>query len=183
MSAHGVVTAPGTIQFQRTLPGPIERVWAFLTEPEQRARWLAGGPMEPNVGGAVALHFRHVDLSPTREPVPERYRQYEAGGIITGHVTRWEPYRVLAYTWEEGAERHTEVTFELTATGDDVHLVLTHRLLEAGPEMLSVASGWHTHLDVLIDRLEGRDPSPFWSTHSRLESVYERVLAGPVPAS
>jgi len=29
------------------LPGPIERVWEYLTDPDKRARWFAGGPMEP----------------------------------------------------------------------------------------------------------------------------------------
>ena len=32
-----------TLTVERTLPGPIERVWAYLTEPDKRARWLGGG--------------------------------------------------------------------------------------------------------------------------------------------
>ena len=54
----GRFTAPGEVVFVRQLPGPIERVWAFLTEPGKRARWLAGGPMELRVGGRVELQFR-----------------------------------------------------------------------------------------------------------------------------
>ena len=37
MDDHGVVTAPGTLRMERLLPGPIERVWAYITEPEKRA--------------------------------------------------------------------------------------------------------------------------------------------------
>lgn len=36
MSEYGVVTEPGTVRIQRVLPGPIERVWAYLTESEKR---------------------------------------------------------------------------------------------------------------------------------------------------
>ena len=32
MSDYGERTAPGTVRLTRVLPGPIERVWAHLTE-------------------------------------------------------------------------------------------------------------------------------------------------------
>jgi uncharacterized protein YndB with AHSA1/START domain len=34
--AYGVVTKPMTVTIQRLLPGPIERVWDFLTQSELR---------------------------------------------------------------------------------------------------------------------------------------------------
>lgn len=37
MNARGVVIAPGTIRFERLLPGPIERIRDYLTEPDKRA--------------------------------------------------------------------------------------------------------------------------------------------------
>ena len=39
-AAHGEAIEPGAIRFVRLLPGPIERVWAFLTEFRQ-ARTVA----------------------------------------------------------------------------------------------------------------------------------------------
>ena len=42
---------PGEIRIMRTLPGPIERVWTYLTDPAKRAKWFAGGPMELRAGG------------------------------------------------------------------------------------------------------------------------------------
>ena len=39
--AYGVLTEPATLKIQRLLPGPIERVWAYLTESELRRQWLA----------------------------------------------------------------------------------------------------------------------------------------------
>jgi uncharacterized protein YndB with AHSA1/START domain len=174
MSDYGVVTEPGTVRIQRVLPGPIERVWAYLTESEKRGTWLASGDMEPRVGGQVELHFRNSDLSSHGEPPPEKYREHACGGSSDGRVTAWEPPRRLAYTWSGGSE----VTFELTPRETDVVLVLTHRRLEHRDKVLSVAAGWHAHLDILSDRLAEREPRPFWPTHARLEEEYaDRIPA------
>jgi hypothetical protein len=42
--------------------------------------------------------------------------------------------------------------------------------------MVSVASGWHSHLAILIDNLNGKEPRPFWSTVSKMEAEYEKRL-------
>lgn len=170
MSDHGVVTEPGTVRLERLLPGPIERVWAYLTEPEKRAKWLASGPMELRVGGAVELRFLHADLS-SEKAVPERYKKMECGHTMVGRITRCEPPRLLAYTW--GNPTDSEVTFELTPRGAKVLLVVTHRRLPDRKGMVSVASGWDAHVGILEDVLEGREPRGFWSTHARLEKEYE----------
>jgi len=31
-SAYGVLSEPATLRIQRRLPGPIERVWAYITD-------------------------------------------------------------------------------------------------------------------------------------------------------
>lgn len=172
MSEHGVVTAADTVRFQRVLPGPIERVWAYLTEPEKRGKWLASGPMELRVGGKVELRFLHASLSPRVEPTPERFKQFDGGCSLFGQVTRCEPPQLLSFTW--GADG--EVTFELSPRGQDVVLVLTHRRL-ARTQFVSVASGWHTHLGILEDHLQGAEPRPFWSSHARMEAEYTTRLA------
>jgi uncharacterized protein YndB with AHSA1/START domain len=171
MSEFGVVTEARTLRIRRVLPGPIERVWAYLTESDKRGRWLASGPMELRVGGKVELTFRNTELTGHGEPPPDKYQKYEGAGI-SGHVTRCEPPRLLSHTWGEGSE----VTFELTPEGENVLLVLTHRRLPDRTTMVSVASGWHTHLGILLDRLNRREPRPFWSTHARLEAEYEKRL-------
>ena len=38
MSEYGVVTEPGTVRFERLLPGSVDLVWAYLTDPEKRER-------------------------------------------------------------------------------------------------------------------------------------------------
>jgi uncharacterized protein YndB with AHSA1/START domain len=176
MSDYGTVIAPGAIRFERLLPGPIERVWAYLTESDKRGKWLATGPMELREGGQVELHLKHADLSPEAEPIPEKFCQYENGARLAGRITRCEPPRLLSHTWDEDPSVASEVTFELTPRGDDVLLVLTHRRLDA-KMMLHVAGGWHTHLGILVDHLNGRVPKPFWGTHAKLEREYERRLA------
>ena len=172
MSDYGTILESGAIRFERLLPGPIERVWAYLTESDKRGKWLATGAVQPRLGGSVELHFRHADLSPHKEEIPEKYRQYECGASFTAEVTRCEPPSLLSHTWGDGSE----VTFELTPQGEGVLLVLTHRRLTP-TEMQSVAGGWHTHLGILVDHLHGRTPKPFWSTHARLETEYERRIA------
>jgi uncharacterized protein YndB with AHSA1/START domain len=177
MSEYGVVTEPGTVRIERVLPGPIERVWSYLTDSEKRGKWFASGPMELRPGGRVELLFKHSDLSPRKEPTPERYKQYDGGVTSHGRVLRCEPPRLLAFSWGEEAGNDSEVTFELTPRGEDVFLVVTHRRLADRAAMVSVASGWHTHLAILIDHLDGREPRPFWSTHARLEADYEQRIA------
>jgi uncharacterized protein YndB with AHSA1/START domain len=169
--AYGVATAPGTIRLERLLPGPLDRVWSYLTDSKLRGEWLAPGPMEPRVGGGVELVFRHSTLSDVVEQPPEKYQNAE-GMQFKGRVTRWEPPCVLAYTWGESWGDDTEVTFELTPRGEQVLMVLTHRRLVNREAMVSVASGWHTHVGILIDRINGRAPGGFWATHSRLEAEY-----------
>ena len=63
--------SPGEIRIMRTLPGPIERIWTYLTDPAKRAKWFAGGPMELRVGGKMELSFQHKNISPTETPPAE----------------------------------------------------------------------------------------------------------------
>ena len=176
LTDYGVVTEPRTVRFERVLPGPIERVWAYLTESEKRGSWLASGEMELRVGGRVELKFRHAELSAKIEPTPERYKKYEGGHTMHARVTRCEPPRLLSYTWGEGPANESEVTFELTPRDGSVLLVLTHRRLRDRGEMVNVAGGWHCHLGVLVNLLNGLEPAPFWSALVQVEGEYEKRI-------
>src|ERR1700722_6436365 len=63
LSAYGVLTEPATFTIQRLLPGPIERVWAYLTESDMRRQWLAAGAMEMKVGAPFELVWRNSELT------------------------------------------------------------------------------------------------------------------------
>jgi uncharacterized protein YndB with AHSA1/START domain len=179
MNAYGDLTANDTIRFERMLPGPIERVWAHLVEPEKRRLWLADGPMTLAPGGEVALRFRNAELSRDDDRAPERYRSQENTGEVHGRILVCEPPQRLAFTWGDDPSRpddaQSEVDIELNTEGERVRLVLTHRRLPAR-ELISVAGGWHTHLGILEDHLSGQPPRPFWRTHTRLEAEYVERL-------
>ena len=104
MHDYATRIAPDAVRLERLLPGPIERVWAFLTESDQRARWLAAGDMELRSGGKVELHFDHDNISP--EPTPAKYRDMPMS--FTGKVLRCEPPRLLEFTWMESHGGHSD---------------------------------------------------------------------------
>jgi len=171
MKAAATVVEPGTVRFERLLPGPLERVWAYLTESDKRAKWFAGGEWELRVGGRAELHFDHASLSSDKLP-PEKYKDKGKGSPkFAGRITRYEPMRVLAHTmmWDSG---DTEVTYELTPRGKDVLLTIVHRNLKGRDLVVSIMSGWDTHTGILADVLNGVEPRPFWTTHARLEKEY-----------
>ena len=60
MNESATLIATATMRLERLLPGPVERVWAYLTESEKRATWLCGGEFELRVGGRVRLEFDHA---------------------------------------------------------------------------------------------------------------------------
>ncbi|PQO47659.1 SRPBCC family protein [Blastopirellula marina] len=174
MNEYGEATGKDTVRIERLLPGPIERVWAYLTESEKRSKWLAAGDMEVRVGGKVQLRFMHSNLSPVVETTPERFQQMDCGVGFDGTVTECEPPRLLAYTW--GGDT-SEVRFELSPQADKVLLVITHTRLADRDEMTNVSAGWHAHLGILEDNLVGQTPRPFWATWLQLEQEYKRRLA------
>ena len=165
-----------TVRFERLLPGPIDRVWAYLTEADKRVKWLCDGDTELAVGGAVEMVFDNRKLASTGDiDPPEKYRDLPKVTTFGGRVTRVEPPKLLSHTWEYEGE-NSEVTYELAEKGDKVRLVLTHRRLSSSDEVLSVCGGWHTHLAILEDILTGSTPEPFWKAHTKYEALYESRL-------
>ena len=171
MSEYVTVTGPDTVRVERLLPGPIDRVWEYLTDSKKRGKWLATGPMDLRVGGAVELVFHHADLSAEKTP-PAKYKDKACGDTMRGSITACEPPRLLSYTFGDSGE----VTFELTPKGQDVLLVVTHRGLTDRAMMVGVSSGWHSHLAILIDVLNGDEPRPFWTTFTKNEAEYEKRI-------
>lgn len=166
---------PGEVRLVRLLPGPIERVWDFITDPEKRARWFAGGLLEQRVGGKFEFVMRHKNLAPDEKPPAEYAHVQDPGVTFEGRVIQCEPPRLLVFTF--GGE-DSVVTFDLKPEGDKVRLLLTHRasgddLKEVG----SYASGWHIHFAMLIALLEDAPRPKFWSEHARLKPLYCQLSA------
>ena len=168
MNDQSTAADTSTIRLERLLPGPIERVWEYLTDSEKRSTWFAAGKFDLRVGGKVELDFDHSTLSSEKEP-PDRVKS--GSKHHTGTITRCEPPRLLAYAWSlpEGSD----VTFELVPKGKDVLLIITHRGIAKRSESVNFASGWDTHVGILEDRLNGVEPRPFWTTHARLVKEYD----------
>jgi uncharacterized protein YndB with AHSA1/START domain len=167
----GTSPEQATVRHERVLPGPIERVWAYLTDSEKRKTWLASGVFDLRVGGKADLHFDHSNI--TSEKAPDEYK----GGKhdSPGTITRLDPPRLLSYTFG-AAGPESEVTFELEPRGKGVLLVITHRRIADRKTMINVAGGWDVHVGILEDRLNGEEPRPFWSNHARLKKEYEARL-------
>jgi uncharacterized protein YndB with AHSA1/START domain len=165
--ACGTLTEPATFTIQRLLPGPIERVWAYLTEGELRRQWLAAGAMELRVGATFELVWRNDELT-----VPPGTRPPGFGDEhrMQSRITELDAPRRLSFTWSGSGD----VTFELEPRGEEVLLTVTHRRLPDRGTMLMVGAGWHTHLDILVARETGTQPAPYWDEWSRLRQEYDR---------
>ena len=74
-SAKATLIKPSTIRYERLLPGPVERVWAYLTESKKRATWLAAGEFDLRVGGKARLKFDNEKL-PNEGAVPPEWRHF-----------------------------------------------------------------------------------------------------------
>ena len=164
---HGTLINTAEVRFVRLLPGPIERVWAFITDPEKRKLWLAGGTTASTPGTSFQLQFENRSHELPGETVPEKHKEHACAIGSDATITRHEPPHVHAFIWGEG-----EVIFELSPQDEQVKLVLTHRKLPNNDELLSVSGGWHIHLTVLVSKLTGTPQPPFWSTLMSLEDEY-----------
>ena len=144
---YGTITEAGTVRFERLLPGPIERVWAYLTNPTSARNGSPMADMDLIPGGEMEYVWRNWELALPDEVAPEKSNKEFR---MKGHIIRVEPPHLLVHTWDEH-DSESEVSFELAEVGDKVRLVLTNRRLPNRGELVGVSGGWHTHLDVLKD--------------------------------
>ena len=167
-NGYGMLTEPATLKIERLLPGPVERVWAYLTESDLRRQWLASGEMEMKVDAPFELVWRNSELTDPPGARPEGFGDEHR---MESRITELHaPYR-LAFTWRGG-----EVTFGLEPKGDDVLLTLVHRRISDRANTVMIGAGWHMHLEILRARLSGEKPEPFWDGWARLKTEYDRRL-------
>lgn len=167
---HGTLLDAQTLRLQRRLPGRIERVWAYLTDPELRRQWLAAGtpPTRPNE--SFELVWRNDELSASSAERPEGMSEEHRA---TCTVLEIDPPHLLRYRWPDAGE----VTMELQQDGPDVLLTLTHRGLERPALRMNVSAGWHAHLARLVALVRNEPPPSLWSTWKTLRAEYEELLS------
>ena len=167
LDPYGVLTEPATLTIQRFLPGPIERVWAYLTESDLRRQWLAAGDMELKVGAPFEFVWRNDELS---DPPGQRPPGFPDEHRMQSRITEIDPPRKLAFAWNGSGD----VSFELEPKGKDVLLTVIHRRLRDRETTLMVGAGWYMHLDTLVARATGKQPEPFWDGWTRLRDEYDQ---------
>jgi len=166
---YASVVAPQTVRLQRLLPGPIERVWAYLVDGDKRRQWLAAGDMQPEAGTPFALTWRNDTLT---DPPGKRPEGFSAEHSMDSTIVEYDAPRRLVFTWGGG-----DVAFDLEPKGDKVLLTLVHRGISDRRNMLMVGAGWHEHLDILVARVNGDKPAPFfWDNWKRLRGEYEQLI-------
>lgn len=163
---YGVLAPDKSLRIQRRLPGPIERVWSYLTESDLRRQWLASGTMPLQPGASFELVWRNDELS---NSAAERPEGFPAESRATCQFIEVDPPRRLRYIWPGVGE----VTMELEADGADVLLTLTHRQLVGERLILNVSAGWHAHLALLVARLDNTVPPSLWATWRQVRTEYE----------
>ena len=163
--AYGVLVEPTTLEIQRLLPGPIERIWAYLTESDLRRQWLAASDQEMTAGAEVELVWRNDELT---DPPGRRPAGFSDEHKMQCRVTEFDPPHKLGITWGNTGG----VSFELKPAGDRVLLTVIHRRVAERSTLLNVSAGWHAHLDVMAARLSDRQPAPFWDSWLRLKEEY-----------
>ncbi len=169
-SAYAALIEPTTLVLRRRLPGPVERIWAHLTDSKLRGRWLASGEMVLDVGATFELTWRNDELT---DPPGRRPEGFPGVHTNENRLLAVEPDRRLSFAFAT----YGEVTFELEPRGHDVLLTMTHRGIADRGLLLIVAPSWHNHLDLLADRLAERTPDePYWDKMTRLQADYERRM-------
>ncbi len=168
--SYGKVIAPRTVEIQRLLPGPIERIWDYLTKGDLRRQWLASGEMRGEPGSSFILTWRNTELATTSPGTPPEGKSGEHSQECI--VEEYDPPRKLVYRWKDAGR----VSFELAPAGKRVLLTLVHSQLPSRNMMKGVSAGWHAHLDVLVAVADGEKGPPFWDNWRTLDEFYEKSI-------
>ena len=168
--SYGVLIEPATLKIERLLPGPIERVWAYLADSELRKLWLAAGDIELAEGAPFELVWRNDELAGVR--TGERPQDMSEEHRMQSQVILADEPRKLVIAWNNTGN----VTFELEPVGEGVLLTLTHAGFQTRSALIGHSAGWHAHLDVLEALAFEREAKAFWPHWEALRVEYDERL-------
>lgn len=123
------------LEFVRTFPDPIERVWAALTDPDELAAWFGTWRGDPSTGT--------IEIAPI-----EGDGEFQSAELVECD----EPRRVaVVLPSPDGA---WPLSIELSEADGVTTLVFVHRLAEPY-DATSIGPGWHYYLDRLDAAVHG----------------------------
>lgn len=171
---YAKLVAPGQLEIVRELPASRERVWEYLTDPELRQQWFCAGETGSAEGEPFVMDFDHTRISSTKPKGGE----CPGPSLVQGTIEIFDPPNKLAYRWPGHAgDDDSLVTIELKQQGANTRLHLIHSRL-TNPEFQKGASaGWHAHLDLLLDLVQGGEVRDFWVHYDQLKSEYDKRVA------
>jgi uncharacterized protein YndB with AHSA1/START domain len=169
IDSYGALIGPDTLRIQRLLPGPIERVWAYLADSELRKLWLAAGDVELVEGARFELVWRNDELARGGGDRPKDMAEEHS---MQSQVIVADAPRKLVIAWKDTGN----VTFELVEHGEGVLLTLTHAGFQTRSSVIGHSAGWHAHLDVLESLAFEREPKAFWPHWEALRAEYDDRL-------
>jgi uncharacterized protein YndB with AHSA1/START domain len=161
---NGRLTVDGdqaVLHFERKLPFSVEHVWAAITDPGHRDKWMGKTSIEPWQGGLITT----VASGPPLPPDQKR---------MTGRILVWDPPRVFEHEWNQPIVEPGVVRYELHSDGAGTLLRFSHRGLSV-PNATGFRSGTHAFLDRL-EALLADEPMPNWAQR------YE-AIAGAAPSA
>ena len=96
MAEYGRLIDGTVLEFERLLPGPIERVWEYFVNPDLRQKWFCAGKTDDHAGGTLTLSFDHTRISSA--PPPKKYAD-DQGGDFDCEILVYEPPHRLDFSW------------------------------------------------------------------------------------
>ena len=173
---YAKVVATAQLEISRILPATCERVWEYLVNPELRAKWFCAGATGQKPGEEFVMDFDHSRISKSGPP-----EGMECSGdpqVVSGTILTMDPPHKLEYRWPGMFdEDDTVVSIELTQEGANTRLHLIHSKLSNPEYQKGASAGWHAHLDLLADLIEGKPARDFWPHYSAIKVQYDARIA------
>jgi uncharacterized protein YndB with AHSA1/START domain len=149
------------VRFSRTYDHPVERVWQFVTDPDELVHWFPSrAEIELRPGGTVTFSGDpHIEDS-------------------TGRVLAVDPPRHVSFSWG-GDELH----FDLEPLADKRTRFTLTQILEAENTAARNGAGWEVCLGALDAHARGEDAGgPHAGALAPWKEFYRGYLAAGVPS-
>jgi uncharacterized protein YndB with AHSA1/START domain len=152
----GTISVAYTVEFERAIVHPAERVWAALTEPALIGKWMDNDHVTVDLRAGGVWEVRHA---PADDP------------WLPGVIVRLDPGRRLDVAWGLSINSYT---IKPTAAGSTLVLVSNGNPFPTpGTDWTApgVAAGWHRGLDALVAAVDGGSGRPL-PDHGELTERY-----------